>query len=104
MKKEKSSIWVEVIYKGDEIFPDFFKWTNEQVADSKIEVLKLQNRQHLKEVLTTNDTTDSLDELNAFDVFDKLLEKASISVEQKEELKESYKEIVDGLNLKESPI
>lgn len=104
LKKEKSSIWVEVIYKGDEIFPDFLKWTNEQVADSKIEVLKLQNRQHLKEVLTTNDTTDSLDELNAFDVFDKLLEKASISDEQKEELKESYKEIVDGLNIKESAL
>jgi exonuclease SbcD len=104
LKKEKSSIWVEVIYKGDEIFPDFFKWTNEQVSDSKIEVLKLQNRQHLKEVLTTNDTTDSLDELNAFDVFDKLLEKTSISDKQKEDLKESYKEIVDGLNIKESAL
>ena len=51
--------------------------------------------------MTTNDTTDSLDELNAFDVFDKLLDKASISDEQKEELKESYKEIVDGLNIEE---
>ena len=104
LKKEKSSVWVEVIYKGDEIFPDFFAWTNEQLADSKIEVLKLQNRQHLNEVLTTNDTTDSLDELNAFDVFDKLLEKVSISDEQKEELKESYKEIVDGLNIDESAL
>jgi exonuclease SbcD len=102
LKKEKSSVWVEVIYKGDEIFPDLFAWTNEQVADSNIEVLKLQNRQHLNEILTTNDTTDSLDELNAFDVFDKLLEKASISDEQKEELKETYKEIVDGLSIEES--
>lgn len=66
--------------------------------------MKLQNRQHLNEVLTTNDTTDSLDELNAFDVFDKLLEKVSISDEQKEELKESYKEIVDGLNIDESAL
>jgi exonuclease SbcD len=104
LKKEKSSVWLEVIYKGGEIFPDFFAWTNEQIADSKIEVLKLQNRQHLNDVLTTYDTTDSLDELNAFDVFDKLLEKASISDEQKEELKESYKEIVDGLNIEESAL
>ncbi len=101
LKKTGSSVWVEVIYKGDEIFTDFSAWTNEQIANSKIEVLKLQNRQHLNEVLTTNDTTDSLDELNAFDVFDKLLNKASISDEQKEELKESYKEIVDGLNIVE---
>ncbi len=101
LKKSGSSVWVEVIYKGDEIFPDFSAWTNEQVTNSKIEVLKLQNRQHLNEVLTTDDTTDSLDELNAFDVFDKLLHKASISGEQKQELKESYKEIIDGLNIEE---
>jgi exonuclease SbcD len=101
LKKSGSSVWLEVIYKGDEVFPDFSAWTTEQVTNSKIEVLKLQNRQHLNEVLTTNDTTDSLDELNAFDVFDKLLDKSSISDEQKEELKESYKEIVDGLNIKE---
>lgn len=101
LKKSGSSVWVEVIYKGDEVFPDFSAWTNEQVTNSEIEVLKLQNRQHLNEVLTTNDTTDSLDELNAFDVFDKLLDKSSISDEQKEELKESYKEIVDGLNIEE---
>jgi exonuclease SbcD len=101
LKKSESSIWVEVIYDGDVIFPDFSTWTNELVTNSKIEVLKLQNRQHLNEVLTTNDTTDSLDKLNAFDVFDKLLEKSSISDEQKEELKESYKEIVEGLNIEE---
>lgn len=99
LKELGSSVWVEVIYKSDEIFPNFSVWANEQITDSKIEILKLQNRQYLNEVLTTDDTLDSLDDLNAFDVFDKLLDKASISDEQKNELKESYKEIVDGLNI-----
>lgn len=99
LKKADYSIWVEIIYKGDEIFPDFSSWTNEQTANSKIEILKLQNRQHLNEVLTKDDITETLDELNAFDVFEKLLDKVSISEEQKDELKESYKEIVDGLNM-----
>jgi len=101
LKQSSSSVWVEVIYKGDEIFPDFSSWINGQTANSKIEVLKLQNRQHLNEVLTTNDTTDSLDELNAFEVFDKLLDKVNVSDEQKEGLKVSYKEIVEGLSIKE---
>jgi len=101
LKKLDSSVWVEVIYKSNEIFPNFSAWINEQVSDSKIEVLKLQNRQHLHEVLTTNDTTDSLDELNTFDVFDKLLDKRNISEEQQNELKETYKEIVDGLNIED---
>ncbi|MGQ1946696.1 exonuclease subunit SbcD [Geofilum sp. OHC36d9] len=99
LKKTGLSVWVEVIYNGDELFPDFPLWTNEQIANSKIEILKLQNRQHLNEVLTTNDTTNSLDELNVFDVFDKLLDKASVLDEQKDELKKSYKEIVDDLEI-----
>ncbi|HCE54894.1 MAG TPA: exonuclease sbcCD subunit D [Lutibacter sp.] len=101
LKKTNSSVWVEIIYKGDEIFPDFSAWVIEQTADSKIEILKQQNRQHLNEVLTTIDTSDSLDELNAFDVFDKLLDKNSILEEQKNELKVSYKEIVVGLNIED---
>lgn len=101
LKNENSSVWVEVIYTGDDIFPDFSSWVNELIANSKIEILKLQNRQHLNEVLTTNDTADSLDELNALDVFEKLLEKALVSEEQKEELKEAYKEIVDKLTIEE---
>lgn len=101
LRESDTSVWVELIYKGDEIFPDFSSWTNEIVANSGIEVLKLQNRQHLNQVLTANDTVDLLEELNAYDVYDKLLDKASISVEQKDELKELYKEIVESLNIKE---
>ena len=101
LKKIDSSVWIEVVYKSDEIFPDFSVWTHEQVVNSKIEILKLQNHQHLNEVLTTDDTLYSLDELNKFDVFDKLLDKTNVSEEQKNELKKSYQEIVEGLNLKE---
>lgn len=100
LKRIGSSVWVEIIYKGNEILPDFSSWINELVANSEIEVLKLQNRTHLHEGLTANDTSDALDELNAFEVFDKLLEKTTIADLQKEELKESYKEIFDGLNIK----
>jgi exonuclease SbcD len=98
LRKTDLSAWVEVIYNGEEIFPDFTSWANEQIANSNIEILKLQNRQYLIDVLTKDDTTNSLEELNAFDVFDKLLDKNEISTEQKEELKESYKEIVAGIN------
>lgn len=94
LKLTKFAVWVEIIYKGDEIFPEFASWANEQTANSKIEILKLQNRQHLTEVLSSKDTPNSLDELNAFEVFDKLLEKSAISTTQKDELKESYKEII----------
>ena len=101
LKRSGSSVWIEVFYTGDEIFPNLSAWTNEQIADSNIEVLKVQNRQHLNELLNANDTSDALEELDTFDVFDKLLEKASISNPEKEELMDVYKEIVDSLNTNE---
>ena len=97
LKISAVSVWVEIIYEGHRVFPDFTAWVNDKIADSKIEVLKLQNRQYLTEVLTLADETQSLDELDQFVVFDKLLEKNRISMEQKDELKNAYREIVDEL-------
>ncbi|KAA6334303.1 Nuclease SbcCD subunit D [termite gut metagenome] len=99
LKNADRSVWVEIIYEGNEVFPDFMTWSNEKTINTKIEILKLQNRQYLNEVLTTEDSAQLLDELDKFEVFDKLLEKNDISNEQKEELKKSYNEIVSELNI-----
>lgn len=99
LRKENTSIWVEIIYKGEAIFPDFSAWVNEQTVGTNIEVLKLQNRQYLNDVLTTNDTLNSLEELDVFDVFDTLLAKSTFPEAQKQELKATYKDVVTSLNL-----
>lgn len=99
LKKSTRSVWVEIIYNGTDIFPDFSAWAKEQTADTNIEVLKLQNRQYLDHILTKDDMAEALEDLNLFDVFEKLLDKNNISDEQKLELKSSYKEIVDSLTI-----
>lgn len=104
LKQLECSVWVEIIYKGDALFPDFHEWTNEQIKGSKIEVLKFKNRQYLNDVLSKEDASQSLEELNAYDVFNKLLDKASITDLQKVELLDSYKEIVDSLNVEGSDL
>jgi len=94
LKKTGDSVWVEVLYEGEEVFPDFETWANELIANTNIEILKLQNKQYLNEVLTQNDSTQSLDELDQFEVFDILLAKNSIPTEQQEVLKNLYREII----------
>ena len=98
LEKSDIPVWVEMIYEGNDVFPDFTMWAAEQTANTKIEILKLQNRQYLTEVLTCDDSIQSLDELDKFDVFDKLLDKNAVSDEQKARYKELYKEIVIELN------
>ena len=97
LKKTEASVWVEILYESSELFPDLTAWANERVANTKIEIIKLQNKQNLNEVLTQNDSAQSLEELDQFEVFDKLLEKNDISVEQQTELRNLYKEITAGL-------
>jgi len=99
LKKSDISVWVEIIYEGSDIFPDFAMWVTEQTLNTKIEIIKLQNRQYLTEVLTQDDTTQSLDELAQVEVFDKLLEKNKVSDEQKAAFRDMYKEITVSLNL-----
>ena len=99
LKELNKSVWAEIIYDGNELFPDFVDWVNEQIEDSKIEVLKMQNCQYLNDSLSINDVNDSLNELDVNYIFDILLEKKLIQDEEKTEIKETYKEIVDILTI-----
>ncbi len=101
LKETGNSVWIEIIYQGDDVFPDFASWAYELTADSQIEILKLQNRLFLTEGLTLEDSTASLNDLDVFKVFDTLLDKNSISETSREELKASYQEIISSLHITE---
>lgn len=99
LKNENKSVWVEVIYTGKKLFSEFSLWVNDLIVDTPIELLKIQDRQYLNKVLTQKDSSESLEELGVFDVFDKKLEKEEILEEEKEQLKELYTEVVQGLKI-----
>ena len=101
LKETGDYVWIEIIYQGNDVFPDFASWAYELTADSNIEILKLQNRLFLTEGLTLEDSSASLNELDIFKVFDTLLEKNSISEVSQEELKASYQEIISSLHITE---
>jgi len=98
LKKMNKSVWVEIIYDGNDIFPNFTDWANEITQFSKIEIIKLQNKQYWNELLSKEEYTQSLDQLDKFDVFEKLLEKNRVPDKQKEELNILYREIVNEVN------
>jgi len=95
--KSDSAVWVEIVYEGNDVFPDLPVWANELTALSKVEIVNIQNRNRWNEELTLNENKQSLDELNPYEVFNNLLERKKISEEQKEELKKLYREIIFSL-------
>jgi exonuclease SbcD len=94
---EGQPVWVEIIYEGNDVFPDLLSWVNEKTAETPIEVINVQNRQHINDVLTANDTAQSLDQLDEQEVFARLLNKTAIADEQQTELKDAYNEILSEL-------
>jgi exonuclease SbcD len=98
LRANGESVWVEIVYDGNELFADFSAWVAEQVENTEIEVLKIQNKQYFDKELTHADTVKSLDELSEYDVFDKLLKGKDFPEEQKSELKDLYREIISEMN------
>lgn len=86
LKKLDETVWAEVIYEGKDLFPDFSTWVKEQAENSKIEVLKFQNRQYIDQLLSVDDYSESLDTLDEAEVFDILLEKNDFTDEAKTRL------------------
>jgi exonuclease SbcD len=97
LKRSNEPVWAEVIYDGNEIVADFGTWTAEQTAQTNIEVLISRNKPYLDKVLTREEVAKSLEELNEFEVFDRLLDGKDYPQEQKSELRELYKGIINEM-------
>lgn len=95
------SVWLEVVYTGSELFPDLASWASEQLVGSKAEILKVQNRRYLDTVLAQEDAARPLEDLNEYEVFDKLLCSRDFPEDQKEELKQLYRDTVASIKERE---
>ncbi|MDI9337256.1 MAG: exonuclease SbcCD subunit D C-terminal domain-containing protein [Alphaproteobacteria bacterium] len=99
LKQFNNSVWVEIIYKGTELFPDLSYWVQEYIKDTNIEVIKIQSRQNIQEVLTKQDVCESLEELNPSDVFKLLMLKKNITTEMQADLLELYNQVILSLHV-----
>ena len=99
LKTTGDSVWVEVTYNGEDMLPNLTEWVNDQVVNTSVEVLKIQNRKFINEFLKHTDTTIGLDSLEPQGVFNTFLNETSISEAQKSELNEIYKEVLDKVQI-----
>lgn len=93
-----SSIWVEVIYEGEEVIGNLRERLETLVNGSEIEILRVKNNHIINMVLNKKFEDECLDDLSVDDVFERCLELNEVPVEQRAELLNAYKEIVISLN------
>ena len=91
------SIWLEVVYTGNEIVSGLKEQINEMVENLSLEVLITKNASSYNKVLNQQKISETLQDLNEEDVFERCLTAHNIPYEQKLSLRDAYDQIVYNL-------
>lgn len=90
------SVWLEIIYQGDEVIGDLRERVQQLTEHSAVEVLRIKNHRITPTALSAYDA-ETLDDLDIYQVFQRCLESKNISENQQIELKQAYQEIARTL-------
>ena len=91
------SVWLEVIYQGEEIITDLRERLDAATADTQLEVLRVKNTRVMDRVLNRMHEQETLDDLNVQQVFERCLAQHEVGDEQRPLLLDAYQEIVRGI-------
>lgn len=97
LKKSQQSVWLEVVYDGQEVVGDLSEKIAELVKDSRLEVLRIKNQQKRDQVMQSQRMDESLEELNPTQVFERCLIAHQVLEEQKPILWSRYTEVLESL-------
>ena len=92
------SIWLEIVYTGDEIVSDLREQVQGMVEDLPCEVLKIKNTRTYNKVLNQQQTSETLQDLNEMEVFERCLTINDVADSQKDSLRDAYGQILYHLH------
>lgn len=91
------SVWLEVVYTGDEIVSDLREQVQAMVDGLPCEVLKIKNTRTYNKVLNQQQTSENLQDLNEMEVFERCLTINDVADSQKDSLRDAYGQILYNL-------
>ena len=98
LKKGASSVWLEVIYEGEEIIGDLQERLRELTDGTGVEILRARNMRLVQRTLSRMATEETLDDLSVDEVFARCLVAHEVPQEQQAELTEAFRETIAALH------
>jgi exonuclease SbcD len=98
MKKESASVWLEVIYDGEEVIGDLQERLRELIDGTSLEILRAKNLRLVERTLSRMATEETLDDLTVDDVFARCLAAHAVPQEQQAQLVAAFRETVAALH------
>jgi exonuclease SbcD len=98
MKQEATSVWLEVIYEGNEILGDLQERLRVLIDGTTLEILRTRNMRLVERSLNRMTTEETLDDLDPDEVFSRCLAAHEVPPEQQEELVAAFRETMHALH------
>lgn len=95
---EQASVWLEVIYDGDEVIGDLQEKLRKLIEGTAVEILRAKNMRLVERTLSRMVTEETLDDLTVDDVFARCLAAHEVPQEQQPELIAAFRETVAALH------
>ena len=97
LKSQSSNAWLEIEYTGTKIAGNLQELMDEAIANTDLEILRIKNRRVVERVSGPIDQEETLDDLDVNEVFIRCLDSYEVAEEERPELIQSYKEIIQHL-------
>ncbi|MFH2060561.1 MAG: exonuclease SbcCD subunit D C-terminal domain-containing protein [Pseudomonadota bacterium] len=97
LKAKGSSAWLEIEYTGSRIAANLRSLVEEAIADSGMEIRRIQNKQLIERVLGQVSMEETLENLDVNDVFIRLLDTYRVEEQERPALIQAYKETITML-------
>ncbi|HEX5359957.1 MAG TPA: exonuclease SbcCD subunit D C-terminal domain-containing protein [Fluviicoccus sp.] len=97
LKTEGAFVWLEVTHTGHELIDDLRERLEALTAGSALEVLKARDARKSLQVLNRQAQDEALDDLSPGEVFARCLDASAVPPEQRDELTQSFGEILQAL-------
>ena len=98
LKQDESPAWLEIEYTGNDIIGNLREMLDEALVESAMEIRRIKNKRVIDRVISMIAKDETLDDVDVNDVFDRCLEAFDVPAEDREELTESYNEIIKSLH------
>jgi exonuclease SbcD len=101
-RSASKTVWLEVIYTGDDIVSDLREQVQALVENLPCEILKIKNIRTYNKVLNQEQSSETLQDLNEQEVFERCLNTYKISEWQKPILRDAYEQILYNIHYDDS--
>ncbi len=95
LRQQDDSVWLEVIYDGNEVIGNLHERLTELVKGSPLEILRIRNQRLVQRTLERTVANETLDDLTTEQVFVRCLEAYAVPEEQRPSLMDGFREIVE---------